>query len=319
MNEKNFKLAAALICEGHILQAEQSRHQREQLVTNLLAHRRLPVDGWDEDSIELFLRELSLMDSNNFAGAAGVGEREGRIWSSIVARRHFGLGHGVGRSGDIAAEQPKAAGSSLLQKLANYLALDALRIAGIKRCASCIVVPLATGMALSLVFTAMRQQRPAARYILWPRVDQKTCLKSILTSGCEPLVVQNVLSGDELHTDVDEMERLIGVHGADAIVCVVSTTSVFAPRAPDKVVEVAALCARLQIPHVVNNAYGVQASKTTHQLNEAMRVGRLDVFVQSTDKNFMVPVGGAVIASHDAKIVERIGGLYPGLCPMFFL
>ena len=34
------------------------------------------------------------------------------------------------------------------------------------------------------------------------------------------------------------------------------------------------------------------------------RVGRLDVFVQSTDKNLMVPVGGAIIAGADKKLIR---------------
>ena len=38
----------------------------------------------------------------------------------------------------------------------------------------------------------------------------------------------------------------------------------------------------------------------------------MDAFVQSTDKNFMVPVGGAVIAAFDSKIVEEIAKSYPG-------
>jgi len=36
------------------------------------------------------------------------------------------------------------------------------------------------------------------------------------------------------------------------------------------------------------------------------------VFVQSTDKNFLVPVGGAVVAGFDASLIEKIGKLYPG-------
>ncbi len=51
-----------------------------------------------------------MMDSNNFLGNVGVGEREGRLACPLVARRHYGLAHGIGRSGDIAAGQPKAAG-----------------------------------------------------------------------------------------------------------------------------------------------------------------------------------------------------------------
>ena len=70
------------------------------------------------------------MDSNTFVGNAGVGEREARIVCPLVAQRHFGLGHGIGRSGDIAEEQPKAAGSSLLYKLTNALAADAIKRAG---------------------------------------------------------------------------------------------------------------------------------------------------------------------------------------------
>lgn len=78
----------------------------------------------------MLLQEFSTMDSNNFPGNCGVGEREARIASDLVARRHFRLGHGIGRSGDITAVQPKAAGSSLLMKLTNSLALDVIKLAG---------------------------------------------------------------------------------------------------------------------------------------------------------------------------------------------
>lgn len=55
----------------------------------------------------LRLQDLGAMDSNNFLGSAGVGEREARVACPLVARRHYGLAHGIGRSGDIAAPQPK--------------------------------------------------------------------------------------------------------------------------------------------------------------------------------------------------------------------
>jgi O-phospho-L-seryl-tRNASec:L-selenocysteinyl-tRNA synthase len=42
------------------------------------------------------------------------------------------------------------------------------------------------------------------------------------------------------------------------------------------------------------------------------RKGRVDAFVQSTDKNFLVPVGGAIIAGFDKGLVERISRMYPG-------
>ena len=48
-------------------------------------------------------------------------------------------------------------------------------------------------------------------------------------------------------------------------------------------------------------------------LFQASKVGRVDVFVQSCDKNFLVPVGGAVIAGFDAKLIEKISKTYPGM------
>lgn len=54
------------------------------------------------------------MDSNNFVDNVGVGEREARVASGLVARRHFRLTHGIGRSGDVAAEQPKVRPAALV-------------------------------------------------------------------------------------------------------------------------------------------------------------------------------------------------------------
>ena len=45
------------------------------------------------------------------------------------------------------------------------------------------------------------------------------------------------------------------------------------------------------------------------------RVGRVDAFIQSTDKNFMVPVGGSVIAGFDKDFLKFIGEMYPGHDP----
>ena len=60
----------------------------------------------------------------------GVGEREGRVVSELVKSRNYHLAHGIGRSGELNAEQPKAAGSSLILKLCLYLVLDALKVSG---------------------------------------------------------------------------------------------------------------------------------------------------------------------------------------------
>lgn len=81
--------------------------------------------------------------------------------------------------------------------------------------------------------------------------------------------------------------------------------------------DVGKICREADIPHLVNNAYGIQTSKCCHLIKEAARVGRLDAFVQSLDKNFMVPVGGAIIAGFDKKFIQEIGKTYPGMILIF--
>lgn len=63
----------------------------------------------------------------------GVGERESRVFSPLVAARHWHMGHGMGRSGELGAIQPKAAGSSLIAQLTRHLVLDAIHISGTHR------------------------------------------------------------------------------------------------------------------------------------------------------------------------------------------
>ena len=113
------------------------------------------------------------------------------------------------------------------------------------------MLPLATGMSLMMVFRAIQQQRKAASYVLCPRIDQKTCIKCIVAAGCTPVIVPNKLVGDEVTTDLDALRQAIekaGMSfnssvftifttlsvGVQNIVCVMSVTSCFAPRAGDK-------------------------------------------------------------------------------------
>lgn len=55
-----------------------------------------------------------------------------------------------------------------------------------------------------------------------------------VSPGFEPVVVENVLEGDELRTDLEAVEHKIEELGAENILCVHSTTSCFAPRVPDR-------------------------------------------------------------------------------------
>ncbi|KAH9144095.1 hypothetical protein AeRB84_011943 [Aphanomyces euteiches] len=329
--ETNLNLAGAFVDAAYIRQGGESMRTREKQLTSLLAQRKLPAQGWDDLSIQLLLMELAQMDSNNFAHNAGAGEREARVASALVANRCFHLAHGVGRSGDICAVQPKAAGSSLMVQLTNVLVKDILHLAGIQNAKCAIVLPVATGMALTLSLLTLQAKARAAghtskRYVLWPRIDQKSCFKSMVTAGLEPVVIENKLEGDELRTDLEALEAAIERLGVENILCVMSTTSCFAPRGFDRVEDIAQLCLQHDIGHVINNAYGVQSSKCTHLVNQAFRVGRVDACIQSTDKNFLVrylvavtsqfflqvPVGGSIICGPNAAFVQEIGKMYPG-------
>ena len=54
----------------------------------------------------------------------------------------------------------QAAGSSLLAKLTCVLAADALRVAGLQEVGAVAVLPLATGMALTVTLLALKARRP---------------------------------------------------------------------------------------------------------------------------------------------------------------
>ena len=197
-------------------------------------------------------------------------------------------------------------------KLTNRMLCDVIKTCGVRSVADAFLVPMATGMTLALCMTTLRSARPDARFVVWPRIDQKSCFKSIAAASLQPLVVENVLNGDQLETDVAGIEAAIARVGAEQVCCVLTTTSCFAPRAHDSLEEVARVCAKLNVPHLVNNAYGLQSSKCMHLIEQARRVGRLDLFVQSTDKNLLVPVGGAIVAGFDEALLAKVGGTYAG-------
>lgn len=160
-----------------------------------------------------------------------------------------------------------------------------------------------------------------------------TRISLLSIQGLVPLIIEEEIVGDEVRTDLAAVEAAIK-DDPESIVCIYSTTSCFAPRVPDSWViaergpmrssptkrlrcshrlpELALLASKYNIGHLINNAYGVQSSKCMHLISEACRIGRVDMWVQSTDKNFMVPIGGAVVCGTDNGLVESVGKLYPG-------
>lgn len=311
MNQK--LLLSKHVPENWAKQALEAESRRDKLIRILMEKGNIPTTAWDETTINSLLQRLSGMDSNNFLGNVGVGEREGRVFSGIVSRRHMSLSHGIGRSGDVGANQPKAAGSSVIARLTQSMVLDLLRrVLQMRSIKDVLVLPCATGMSLTLVFlTLIAKQSKPKRYALWTRMDQKTCFKSVTSAGVLPLVVENARTGDAVHTDLTQLELLLKENLED-IAFVVSTTSCFAPRVPDDVEQIAKLCLQYNVPHVINNAYGLQCNKCVHSVEVACRMGRVDAVIQSTDKNFMVPVGGCIVSSPNAEFLQQVSQIYPG-------
>jgi O-phospho-L-seryl-tRNASec:L-selenocysteinyl-tRNA synthase len=306
---------------------------------SLFVNRRLPDSGWSDVQIQSLLFLLSTLDTNNkkvtttttttttINGSndndkgdestrwCGVGEREGRVYSSLVSQRHFGLSHGMGRSGDITEPQPKAAGSSVLVKLTLLLTLDAVRRGSgldgkINKkqngpATFGILLPLCTGMSMALFLQSIQQHNNSTgntttgtkNIVLWSRIDQKSCFKAIGVAGLKCVVVPTRIQQDEVTTDLEAMEAALQEYG-HTVLAVITTTSCFAPRVPDAVDKVAKLCQKYNVYHVINNAYGLQCLKTSKLINRACVVGRVDGIVCSTDKNFLVPVGKSTPLMH---------------------
>ena len=121
-------------------------------------------------------------------------------------------------------------------KLTKAMTLHVLKkIVGLSFINDVLILPFATGMSITLSLLALKSLKPDAEYVVWPRIDQKTCLKSILTANLKPIWIEPVLEGEQLRTDVEAVEKALAEKG-DKVLCVFSTTSCFAPRAYDRVV-----------------------------------------------------------------------------------
>lgn len=93
---------------------------------------------------------------------------------------------------------------------------------------------MATGMTLTFCMLSIRQTKPLAKYVLMPRIDQKSCIKSVIASGFTPVIIENILVSDELRTDLKMLNLKISELKSENIACIFSTTSCFAPRAMDR-------------------------------------------------------------------------------------
>ncbi len=80
MNDDALKYAERLVPRSYIELARQARRSYEQQIRQIIEHRKLPEQSLEEHIIEQWINEMAQMDSNNFEGNVGVGEREGKIF-----------------------------------------------------------------------------------------------------------------------------------------------------------------------------------------------------------------------------------------------
>jgi len=261
-----------------------ARNSELKPIKVLFEQRRVPDIGFQDEIIETLFLLFSSMDTDKDPLNARIGEREGRVASKIVSNLSAGFNHGVGRSGDLVAFQPKAPGGSLLYYFANKLAFDALKRLGLPNINDACVTPIGTGMTLALILCAVREQMDKCE-VIYPRVDHKSPMKAIEMVGMEMKIVNGRVYGDAVRVPVEGIEAALSEETA----AIVSTTTFFPPREPDNIKEIAKLAKEWNIYHIINNAYGVQSREIMRMIRGAVDAGRVDAILQSTDKNFLTP------------------------------
>jgi len=273
----------------------------------LFEQRRVPEKGWKDSQIEELLNLLSAMDSDKDRNAVFLGEREGRVASPAVSKLASGFHHGIGRSGDLTEPQPKAAGGSLMYYFANKLATDTMKRFGAPNIKKAVVFPVATGMTLALALCAARSITKG-KDVVYPQVDLKTPVKAIHLAGLQERIVQGEVYGDAVNVPSEEIEKAVNENTA----AILSTTTFFAPREPDKIKDIAKIAEEKKVPHIINNAFGVQSREIMKLVRGAVDAGRVDAIIQSTDKNFLAPVGGAIVASPNEEFLDQVSESYTG-------
>ena len=279
----------------------------------LLEQKSMPLKPWTDEQISFFLQTLSNMDTDKDNKASRVGEREARIASRLQLLTSSGFCHGVGRSGFLTAPQPKAPGGSIMYEVSNYLAQDFLRKFGLPNIQKAIVTPLCTGMSLALCLGALKpnwndEKLLLKRKVIVPQVDHKSLLKAFDLMGMYPKIVKGKIFNDAVRVPIEDI-----INGYDEeCFGIISLTSFFPPREHDNIKEISKFAKDRDLVHIIINAYGVQSPEWMKLIRAGIDAGRVDAIIQSTDKNMLTPIGGAVIASPREEIITKISQAYAG-------
>ena len=304
-------------------------------IEDIFNHRVIPKKAMSEEEIELFLKLLSLMDTDKDPKSIRIGEREARTSSNIHHKLVSGFCHGVGRSGNLIDPQPKAPGASVMYSLTNNILTSFLKKLGLN--VSAIATPVATGMSISLCLSALRKKY-GCNTVIYPYAAHKSPIKAVSFSGLKMRLVETVLSEDceSVYVPVEDIENAIKKeinindknknsncdvynikyninldNKKENMPCVLSTLTFFPPRKSDDIVEIAKICEEYDIPHIINGAYAIQNQYYIDKLKKAFKY-RVDAVISSSDKNLLTPIGGGIIYSKDKEFINEISKTYPG-------
>ncbi len=322
MWDKNFfKKFAHLGVPDHMLSRSSIGFQAHwKFITNILDQRSLPEDPWDEPKIKQLLTLLNYIDSDKDPGSIRIGEREGRIATPYLGDLCANFCHGVGRSGNLTAAQPKAAGASLMQNLTNKLVLSLITSVGIPNLKGALTVPMGTGMSIALALRGCLNHFGVDIHrhpdILMTQVDHNSPHKGIEFIGGQIQTIpgkfgRNHYAEEGVFVDIEDLQQVYESR-RNSVSAIVSNSAFFAPRVPDNLKQIAKFAQEHNLIHIINNAYGIQSKKISTLIRKAIDAGRVDAIIQSTDKCFMTPVGGAVITSPREEIITSISQAYAG-------
>jgi O-phospho-L-seryl-tRNASec:L-selenocysteinyl-tRNA synthase len=298
MLPKNMENRGKLILKDNLKEIEE-----------ILNHRVIPKDGLDDEKIRLFLKILSLMDTDKDPKSIRIGEREGRISSSIQEELVSGFCHGVGRSGNLIDPQPKAPGASVMYGLTNSILKSFLKNLGLN--VYSMATPVATGMSIALCLSASRKKYNS-NVVIYPYAAHKSPIKAVSFAGLRMRFVETKLYEDAVKVDVGDIEDAIKREiKYNNNPCVLSTLTFFPPREGDDIEEIAKICEEYDVPHIINGAYAIQNKFYINKLNRAFKY-RVDAVVSSSDKNLLTPIGGGIIYSKDREFLKEVSYSYPG-------
>jgi O-phospho-L-seryl-tRNASec:L-selenocysteinyl-tRNA synthase len=298
MLPKNMEDRGKLILRDNIKEIEE-----------ILNHRTIPKKNLDDEKIRLFLKILSLMDTDKDPKSIRIGEREGRTSSNIQEELVSGFCHGVGRSGNLIDPQPKAPGASVMYSLTNSILKSFLKNLGLNVYA--MATPVATGMSIALCLSASRKKY-GSNIVIYPYAAHKSPIKAVSFSGLKMRLVETKLYGDAVKVDVGDIEDAIKKEIKNGNKpCVLSTLTFFPPRESDEIEDIAKICEEYNIPHIINGAYAIQNRYYINKLNKAFKY-RVDAVVSSSDKNLLTPIGGGIIYSKNRDFLKEISYCYPG-------